>query len=167
MTFKLLLAAILSLPTFAEDREHPLKQEQLEILSTGIAAASSHRPKPPADWAALVATIGYHETGFSLRVQAGDCKPHECDGGRARGPWQMHKNRHTEPVWDQLVGLEFTALQARVASDMLERSYWQCARSGVPWLQGTINAYAGRRCSAEWPGLQQRIATFERLRRKL
>src|SRR5699024_5202489 len=43
--------------------------------------------------------------------------------------------------------------------------YFTCSRSGVPWLQATLNGYAGRRCSSEWPGLDQRVSTFNRLLR--
>lgn len=167
MTLKLMLAAILSLPTFREDIDSPAKPAQLEVLAAGIAQASVGRPKPARDWAALVAAIAWHESGFSLRIHDGHCKPHECDRGRARGLWQNHKNLYTAPHWDKLIGTEHSALQAKIAADMLERSYWYCARSGAPWLVGTINAYAGRACAAQWPGLQQRLATFARVRARL
>lgn len=157
-------AAIGRLPVFFEDRGAAGKAEQLDGIATAVAAASYGRPRSPQEWAALELAVGFHESTFSLRIHRGDCKPKECDAGRARSAWQMHRNTFNAPHWDKLFGLEHTEVQARAASDALERAYWTCAKSGVPWLQGTINAYAGRRCSdTSWPGLQQRMATFNML----
>ena|GEM_PF-1449643 len=158
-------AAMESLPTYVEDRGDPDKSAQLDAIAAAIADVSRDAPRSPREWAALLLTIGYHESTFSLRIQRGQCKPHECDNGRARSAWQLHKNLFTAPVWDQLHGVENTAIQVRAASDALKRAYFTCSRSGVPWLQATLNGYAGRRCSAEWPGLDQRVSTFGRLSR--
>ena len=158
-------AAMESLPCFVEDRGDPDKSTQLDAIAAAIADVSRDAPRSPREWAALLLTIGYHESTFSLRIQRGQCKPHECDNGRARSAWQLHKNLFTAPVWDQLHGVENTAVQVRAASDVLKRAYFTCSRSGVPWLQATLNGYAGRRCSAQWPGLDQRAATFARLNR--
>jgi hypothetical protein len=158
-------AAMDSLPCFHEDRGDPAKDAQLDAIAAAVAEVSRDAPRPPREWAALLLTIGYHESTFSLRIHRGECKPYECDRGRARSAWQLHKNLYTAPVWDQLHGIENTAVQVRAASDALKRAYFTCAKSGVPWLQGTLNGYAGRRCGAEWPGLDQRIATFNRLSR--
>lgn len=158
-------AAMESLPCFVEDRGDPDKSAQLDGIAAAIAEVSHDAPRPPREWAALLLTIGYHESTFSLRIQRGQCKPHECDRGRARSAWQLHKNLFTAPIWDQLHGIENTRVQVKAASDALKRAYFTCSRSGVPWLQGTLNGYAGRRCSAEWPGLDQRVSTFNRLNR--
>lgn len=158
-------AAMESLPCFVEDRGDPDKSAQLEGIAAAIAEVSRDAPRAPREWAALLLTIGYHESTFSLRIQRGQCKPHECDRGRARSAWQLHKNLFTAPIWDQLHGVENTRVQVQAASDALKRAYFTCSRSGVPWLQATLNGYAGRRCSAEWPGLDQRVATFHRLQR--
>jgi hypothetical protein len=158
-------AAMEALPCFHEDRGNADKGPQLDAIATAIAEVSRDAPRPPREWAALLLTIGYHESTFSLRIHRGECKPHECDQGRARSAWQLHKNLFTAPIWDQLHGIENTAVQVRAASDALKRAYFTCSRSGVPWLQATLNAYAGRRCSSEWPGLNQRASTFGRLSR--
>jgi hypothetical protein len=158
-------AAVDSLPCFVEDRGDARKEGQLAAIAAAVADVSKEAPRPPREWAALLLTVGYHESTFSLRIHRGDCKPHECDRGRARSAWQLHKNLFTEPVWEQLHGIENTAVQVRAASDALRRAYFTCSRSGVPWLQATLNGYAGRRCSSQWPGLDQRTATFNRLQR--
>jgi hypothetical protein len=157
-------AAMDALPCYVEDRNDPDKSAQLDAIAAAVAEVSKDAPRAPQEWAALLLTIGYHESTFSLRIQRGQCKPYECDHGRARSAWQLHKNLFTAPVWDQLHGVENTAIQVRAASDALRRAFFTCSRSGMPWVQGTLNAYAGRRCSAEWPGLDQRVATFNHLR---
>jgi hypothetical protein len=158
-------AAVARLPVFHEDRGAEGKKEQLDAVAIAVAQASFGHPRSPREWSALLLTIGFHESTFSLRIHRGECnlKKRECDAGRARSGWQMHRNLFTAPLWEKLQGLEHTEVQARAASEALERGYWTCARSGVPWLQGTINGYAGRRCSDNWPGLQQRMATFDKL----
>lgn len=157
-------AAIEALPCFHEDRgETAQKSAQLDAIAAAVAEVSQDAPRPPREWAALLLTIGYHESTFSLRIHRGECKPYECDRGRARSAWQLHKNLFTAPIWDQLHGIEHTAVQVRAASDALKRAYYTCHRSGGPWLQATLNGYAGRRCGAEWPGLDLRVATFNRL----
>ena len=160
------LAALLALPVSREDRgvEQALaKREQLEAIADAVAHVSLTAPRPPREWAALVLAVGYHESSYSLRIHAGHCKPLECDRGRARSSWQLHQNYHTRPVWDELWGIENTAVQVRAADGMLRRAFYTCARSGVPWLQATLSAYRGSRCGAEWPGLQVRLATARRL----
>lgn len=158
-------AAMDALPVFHEDRGDADKSAQLDAIAAAVAEVSRDAPRPPREWAALLLTIGYHESTFSLRIQRGQCKPHECDRGKARSAWQLHKNLYTAPIWDQLHGIEHTAVQVRAASEALKRAYFTCSRSGVPWLQATLNGYAGRRCSAQWPGLDQRVSTFNRLSR--
>lgn len=158
-------AAMDALPCYHEDRGNPDKSAQLDAIAAAVAEVSRDAPRPPREWAALLLTIGYHESTFSLRIHRGECKPYECDHGRARSAWQLHKNLHTAPIWDQLHGIEHTAVQVQAASDALKRAYFTCSRSGVPWVQATLNGYAGRRCSAEWPGLDARVGTFNRLLR--
>ena len=156
-------AAMESLPTYVEDRGNPDKTAQLDAIAAAIAEASKDAPRPPREWAALLLTIGHHESGFSLRIQRGECKPFECDHGRARSAWQLHKNLYTAPVWDQLHGIENTTIQVKTASEALKRAYFTCSGSGEPWLVATLNGYAGRRCGGDWPGLHLRMATFKRL----
>lgn len=156
-------AAMESLPTYVEDRGNPDKTAQLDAIAAAIAEASKDAPRPPREWAALLLTIGHHESGFSLRIQRGECKPFECDHGRARSAWQLHKNLYTAPVWDQLHGIENTKIQVKTASEALKRAYYTCSGSGEPWLVATLNGYAGRRCGGDWPGLHLRMATFKRL----
>jgi hypothetical protein len=154
------LALLLALAS-AEDRAD---QSHLAAVEAAIVAESAHAPRPPGEWRALLASVGINESGFSKRIIDGHCKKHECDHGRAKGWGQLHANSTNLAEWAKQDG--DIPLQTRLVSDQLKRAYYTCSRSGVPWLQGTINAYAGRRCGdTTWPGLGQRIATYGRLSR--
>jgi hypothetical protein len=170
-------AAAHSLPVYFEDKAPELadaKAQQLDQVATVVARVSMTAPRSPREWSALLLTIGFRESTFSLRVHRGECNllKHECDAhtvkgiglvARAKSPWQLHENDFTRPVWDQLTGVENTEAQVMAADAALRRGYWTCARSGAPWLQGTINGFAGKACSSRWPGLVAREATFNRL----
>ncbi|HYJ09261.1 MAG TPA: hypothetical protein VEX18_09630, partial [Polyangiaceae bacterium] len=61
-------AAIEALPCFHEDRGDPAESAQLDAIAAAVAEVSRDAPRPPREWAALLLTIGYHESTFSLRI---------------------------------------------------------------------------------------------------
>ncbi len=163
------LAALLALPTFHEDVADERKPAQLAAVAHEVAQL-----KPPAgvgakEWRALVVAVGQAESGFSLRIMEGNCKPFECDRGRARSNWQMQKNRLNEAVWDELQGFESLRVQVQIADKMLKRAYYTCERSNPDgfWAAQTILAYAGRGCVdrktiAPWRGLDHRLELWRK-----
>lgn len=162
------LAALLALPTYVEDRAPELaesKRAQLTSIAAAVTAeAMQQRVAAAPDWAALLLTIGWHETGFSLRIHQGECKRWECDGGKARGPWQNHAYGDAATHWERMHGLEHVALQTRVASNTLLRGHYTCRGKARSWFAGVVNGFAGRDCSNSWPGLAARESTWQRLR---
>lgn len=158
-------------PVYFEDRgDKELKATQLQDLAKAIEDASD--PRPPGigrkDWQAALMMVSYLESTWSLRIHRGDCKPHECDGGRARGPWQQHRNGRSEADWEALQGIEHVGFQAETASAQLRTSVLTCRHAGVPWLQGMINNYAGRPCTdTGWEGLEDRQDMWTKIRNKL
>jgi len=131
-------------------------------LAAAITTESHSAPVSPHEWERLMVAIAENESRLSQRIADGHCKPLECDRGRAKGLWQIHRNTLNRDSWAKQDG--DIELQAHLASEQLKRAYWTCKRSGVNWLTGTINAYAGRRCSDDsWPGLKTRIATYRSL----
>jgi hypothetical protein len=160
MTHAALLAAILSIAS--PDR----------VDADAFASAVESAAKGDADWAALLITIAAHESNLSARIATGSCRPWECDSAMVRGErkfrawglFQEHENLNNLSYW----GSTDLSVQTQSASRLLKRAYWSCKRvSSSPWLTFTINAYAGKRCDAEWVGLDARMATFRRLRRAL
>lgn len=129
-----------------------------------LAEAIAAIPHVNSEWAALVLTIAAHESALSARIARGDCLAHECDGGRAWGLFQMHRNLHNAEQW----GSPDLGVQALAASRALRSSFYQCGGAKHPdWALRTIRAYAGRGCENPLRGEERRMATFERLRRRL
>ena len=121
------------------------------------------RVATPIDWAALVLAIREAESAGSLRIHAGRCLPLECDRGRARGPWQVHRYSEASLEWERMHGIENTSRQAWAASAILRRGFYTC-RGSADWVTATINGYAGRRCGSTWPGLTYRLALWQAYR---
>jgi len=156
---------------YFEDRnERELKAVQLQDLATAIEFAAQEHPPGVSvkDWQALLMAVSYAESTWSLRIARGDCKPHECDGGRARSPWQIHRNGMSDQDWEAMQGLANVNFQAEKASAVLRRAFLTCKGSGVPWVMGTLNNYAGRKCSDDsWDGLVERGRIFSKIRTRL
>lgn len=182
MTFaEAVLAVLLARPVYKEDNVPELrnaKAAQLQRVADAVVTAN----RPPAgigrsDWAALVLAIGEAESNWSLRIGRTECKPWECDTLRMRdgslivravGYWQPHKNVLNAEIWHTLIGEETELAQAHNANAMLARGYHTCKNAGVPWLQATINGYAGKRCNLlDWPGLRLRGKYWMDIRARL
>jgi hypothetical protein len=143
----------------------------LDLASEAIESASTG----PRSAARLV-VVGYWESRFLGRIQAGQCRSfrvrgqwqHECDGYRlrdgtvvykARSWWQMQE---VVPEWPRILGLEPepAKLAARAANRMLERGYRMCRTE-----RGAISAYAIGHCG--WAGAHRRAAWVERIAPRL
>lgn len=165
-------AALGRLPVAVSDRSPErvqAKREQLDVLAAAIARESLTAPVPPRQWAAVLGAIGFRESAFSLDVHEGRCARFQCDpkkltgGGimfQARSSFQLHANDHTRPVWEQLVGVEHTAVQVAAASKMAKVGHYRCARLGVPFPESVWRGYSGASCSFEHPGEKARTVTY-------
>lgn len=162
-------AALERLPQTAEDRVSESRPVELDALAASIAEASRNAPRAPQEWTALLLAVGSNETNFAGRLLRGECRleRHECDSvklkdgtwfARARGWGQVHRNTRNAALWDSAE--TDIAAQTKLVDKQLRMAYWTCARSGVPWLRATLNAYAGRMCGAAWRGLAAREATY-------
>lgn len=157
------------IPKTPEDRVSESRPAELDALALSIAEVSEHAPRSPVEWSSLHVAVGSNETNFSGRLLRGECRleRRECDAiklkdgtwfARAKGWGQVHENQLNAPLW--AVADHDIAAQTRLVDGQLRRAYWTCARSGVPWVRATLNAYAGRMCGATWRGLAAREATY-------
>lgn len=148
------LAWILSLPQ-KWGEEVPVAQHEADVRP--VAAAIARHP----DIAPELVSVIWHESKFLRRIQAGKCKPHECDRGRARSYLQLQKTsaQHVPAVWDDIVGLEPENIRAAVdaAAPILRRGKKVCRTSA-----GAFGYYARGDC--RWPGGPARGALADRLR---
>lgn len=165
------LKRALSLPVYYEDQSPggiseltTEKRHELEFLAAGIAqVAKRQAPLPQRQWAALLLTIGFHESTFSLRILAGHCRKHECDGGRARGLFQAHRLASmSDEMWARLVGIENLPVQVEQADELLRRHVRTCPGDVATSI---ITGYMGKRCGAESKEVAARLETFRRLSR--
>jgi hypothetical protein len=145
----------------ASRRDSPVNAQE---LAKSIAEVT----KGNRQWSALLLTVAAHESALAQRIADGDCnlKIGECDGGRAWGLYQVHKNANNGDAW----GSTSIDIQTREAARMLRAAFYQCNPRGAlrpDWARATLSAYAGRRCDATWQGLDARLATLARIARAL
>lgn len=154
----IVLTWILSLPQ-AWSEEVPVAQHEADVRP--VAAAISRHP----DIAPELVSVIWYESKFLKRIQAGRCKPHECDRGRARSYLQLQKTAaaHIPEVWDDIVGLEPENIDAAVdaAAPILRKGKRICRTSA-----GAISYYARGACKG-WKPAAERGALADRLRASL
>ncbi len=159
MTLKAILLALALLPRFAEDREAIGKVVQEEHLARAV-----HKAARNADEAAFLLAWGDAETHFSLRIARGECFKWECDKGRARGPWQMHRNGMALAQWDRMHGLENIGSQAAQAARLARWALSECRAQGDARVLGAFRLLGGKSCTGSLPGEADRLAAFKRTR---
>lgn len=159
MTLQVVLAAILLLPVFHEDGASPEKTAQLTAVAAAVAEVARDK-----DEAAFLIAWGEHESRYSLRIHRGQCKPLECDRGRARGPWQNHRIGMAEDAWGRLVGVEMTRVQAAEAMRRARSALRMCPADRI---RGAFRVLGGNGCTRALKGENERVETFQRVRAKL
>lgn len=163
ISIALVSAALADLPVYHEDRANPYKGAQLHTIAQAVASVSRTREE-----AAYLIAIGDAETKFSFRVHFGLCRAFECDRGRAQSPWQLWKNNRTTEEWHGFVGLSLDATKAAAGAALQHIRFAERACRYAPEpLVGTFRAYAGLGCDVPLKGERDRVATFNRVMRKL
>lgn len=182
MSLRLLLALLLSLPPWWQDRAEPGRAARLELVAQAMIYATDRAtctaepsdcsplwpPSQRDELLLLLVAMAWHESRFARHVHAGRCGPHECGARRvsgrivhsARTVWQLERTALIAEEWPELEGLEEqpTMLAAWAASKVLSRSRAHCGTTA-----GTIAMYAtGKRC--RWRGAAERVRTVNRLR---
>lgn len=164
-----ILRALESLPTYKHDRgpEHAeLKAEQNARVSAAIASVARD-----ADEAAMLLTIGWHESAWSLAIENGRCAPKQCDPDkngvpRAHSNFQIHKVAASSPeAWE--AARTDVKVAAQEAAFVLRRMRGMCASKRGDLVRMTLVAYAGRNCGGRLKDIEARVATFKRLRARV
>ena len=152
------------------------RSERLLLVATALYSASETRPKGwhRATMAAALLSVAWHESRFAAYVQLGRCADGprgkaECDGGRARSLWQLHRSA-CSALWEVSDGSEeSTRVAAQCAARQLTRSYYWCTRPGsqaLTALSGMFAAYAGV-SSCVWSGADKRVRDLELFRARV
>lgn len=163
MTLKAILIALALLPRFGEDREAVGKVVQEEAIARGVLRAS----KGDKDLAAFLLAWEDAETHGSLRIHRGECYRWECDHGRARSPWQLHRNAMSAQRWKLMNGVENTQAQADQAAGMARWALRACNAKGDDRIVMAFRRLGALGCNEPLAGEQERLATFKRVRAKL
>lgn len=140
-----------------DERESP--QELAERLQVVVRAIRRAAPED-AELRWMLLTTAQHESHFALRIHEGKCRPGECDGGRARSLWQLHRNARMKPgEWESLAGTsqEATDLGARLAAGLLRGARASCGDA-----EGALSLYA-RGGGCKWSGARQRVEWMRRM----
>lgn len=179
MMLKAVLVAVLGLSVASPDRGDPRVPEIRGLLAQGVheACAITQWPGPTQELAALMLTVGKHESRFALNIQAGRCAEYQCAPirigrnvveFRARSWWQHERVFLEQERWDSIVGLDQEAISqaAILTAERLRSARYLCSGEDEV-IRSTLRAYAGRGCSGLLPDEDARMASYRSFRRRL
>lgn len=160
--FDAILAVLLTLQPWYQDKAEEGRLERMEAIATGIAWASEGDERE----AAFLIMAGFWESRFNRRVHAGQCARDECDPRHLRRgvivhtsitPWQLKQGKLSSEEWQAMVGTGWlaTTLAAEEASRRYRVGLARCRST-----EGAINLYALGRCSG-YPHALIRLKSLE------
>jgi hypothetical protein len=160
------LAAALSLSPYVGDKiDTP---EQRSTLYRPVAEAIAEVAKTKSEASILVA-LAFHESGFARFVIEGRCAQgppgQRCDGGKARGVFQLHEAACRE-AWKLKDGsVESIRAEARCAIGLLR---WNAERGKDLTPTRVHAAFAGYAARGwDWDGAAKRVETARKIEKEL
>jgi hypothetical protein len=161
-----LLRALESLPVYHLDRgpeQADLKAAQLLSAASAINEAA----QGDRDLAALLVTVGFHESAWSMAIMNGQCGKYECDRDRhgnvrAVSNFQLWRVSTSSPEAWELAKTD-VRVASREAARALKRARGLC--KGEPdMVRATLRAYAGRGCRKRLKDEEARVRTYLRVK---
>jgi hypothetical protein len=164
-----ILRALESLPVWKLDRgpEHAqLKAEQHQRVTSAIASVARD-----ADEAAMLLTIGWHESAWSLAVERGVFTKGQGDPDRNGVPTSISNYQIKRRAASSREAWEAAKTDVRVATQeaafALRRARNMCrSKPGDP-IRQAFSAYGTGSCMGRLKDLEKRLATFRSVRSKL
>lgn len=161
-----ILRALDSLPLYKHDRgpeQADLKAAQLQSASAAIAEAA----QGDRDMAALLVTVGFHESGWSMAIMSGHCEKHQCDRDRhgnvrAVSNYQLWRVSTSSPEAWELAKTD-VRVASREAARALKRARGLC-RGEPDMVRATLRAYGGRGCRKPLKDEDARVKTYLRVK---
>ena len=164
---KATVTVILMFPPNYYEREPKAEHDsRLTMIGTELSAEIARQSFADKIGLTAVALMtGSEESGYALRIHDHKCWVHkgECDGGRAKSPWQFQRTSLVKAEWDGYKGrdVESTRLAAKAVVRLLIKAFNSCQT----W-EGAIAWYAtGKGC--KWSGASNRARKAEALTGKL
>jgi hypothetical protein len=163
------LSALQSLPVYKHDRgpEHAqLKAEQHQRVTSAIASVARD-----ADEAAMLLTIGWHESAWSLAVERGVFTKGQGDPDRNGVPTSISNYQIKRRAASSREAWEAAKTDVRVATQeaafALRRARNMCrSKPGDP-IRLAFSAYGTGSCLGRLKDVEKRMATFRAVRSKL
>lgn len=160
------LTVLLARPESHTDVDRSLESREARLAPVAHAVSAASRT---LDEAAVLMALGEHETNYAEHVLAGHCdqmpEGERCDGGRARGPWQLHKEAC--PVAWALPDGSQEALDAE-AGCAIRLLRWNAVRGREHTITPGHAAFAGYAARDwGWPGAEKRVKTSREIYRAL
>ena len=160
------LAAALSLSQYVGDKVETLEQRSALYRPVAEAIAAVSRTNTEAS---LLIALAFHESGFARFVVEGRCADgppgQRCDGGRARGVFQLHQSACPE-AW-KLEGGSSQSVRAE-AGCAIRLLRWNADRGkdhAPSRLHAAFAGYAAREWT--WDGAAKRVETARKIERAL
>lgn len=164
-----ILRALESLPVWKLDRgpEHAqLKAEQNARVSAAIASVA----RDP-DEAAMLLTIGWHESAWSLAIERGVFTKGQGDPDRNGTPTSISNYQIKRRAASSREAWEAAKTDVRVATQeaafALRRARNMCRSKGGDPIRTAFSAYGTGSCSGRLKDVEKRMATFKRVRARL
>lgn len=161
-----ILAVLLSRPASHTDVDASVSAREARLRPVAMAIAGAVKTE---DEASAMLALGEHETHYAEHVLGGHCelmpKGERCDGGRARGPWQVH--RDACPVSWQFAPGDVNSLPVE-AGCAIRLMRWNAQRGRDHTLTPLHAAFCGFAAKAwGWPGADDRVRTTREISRAL
>jgi hypothetical protein len=162
VTPQLVLAVMLAMPSFTGDRSETAEQraELYYPIATAIAEVARSRSE-----VAILISLSWHETKWARAVVEGRCGEmpagQRCDGGKARGPWQLHLEACRTAYALPEASAGSIQAEAQCAIRLLRFSAERGkSHTATPW-HSAFAGYAAR--PWDWPGAEARVRTTRRI----
>lgn len=166
-------AVLVDLPAFSKEPEPETPEERakrLRVIAEATWAAAQSRPAgyTRARWAAVLVSLGWHETRLARYVHVGACEtgpkgmrcdPHPRTGVRQSiGPWQQQRSA-CPAVWALPEGSDEMIFEAaRCASARLQSALRRCQQRAPTPLVGAYSGYRGASCNWHKAPARERTA---------
>ena len=151
-------------PWLDRDMSTTEREHVLQPVAEAIADVSRNELD-----AAVLLSLGWHETKFASLVLTGRCREmpegQRCDSGKARGVWSLHAEACRD-AWALAAGsVESVRAEARCALRLLRFHAYRCREHSISPLFGAFSGYSGAGC--HWGQAEQRVATVQRFAAEL
>jgi len=172
MTYETILALLLTFQPWWQDYYEPAESRATRlqkiahaqmIVGETVSRRKGAFPGTDKQLVALLMTAGWWETRYNSRIHAGNCYEDECDGGRARGVYQVQKNGvYPDEYWEKSEGDGWEPTYYATLSAALSFTHaWKVCHERYG-IKGVWAAYGRGTCTSTFPGHISRVRWYRK-----